>query len=103
MTPRTRRSDDWKMPLHLDADVWLTVKDETSRTLRFELVPKGTDLPERLRTAHSNYTVQGWTCDEIKPGFWNFYAAKDGKRILIGFVKVNPAAPSASRWPVSER
>ena len=81
----------------------VVLKDETSRTLRFELGVKGTNLPERLRTAHSNYTLQGWTCEEIKPGFWNFYAAKDGKRILIGFVKVNLSAPSASSWPVSER
>ena len=103
MTPRTRRHDDWKMPVHLDADVWLTARDETSRTIRSDLVPKGTNLPERLRTAHSNYTLQGWTCDPIKPGFWNFYAAKDGKRILIGFVKVNPAAPGDSHWPVMSR
>jgi hypothetical protein len=91
------------MPVRLDADVWLTVKDESSRTLRFELVPKGTDLPDRLLIAHSNYTVQGWECDSIKPGFWNFYAAKDGKRILVGFVKMNPAAPGDSRWPTLSR
>jgi hypothetical protein len=59
MTLRTRHHDDWKTPVHLDADVWLTVRDETSRTLRSELVLKGTDLPERLEATHGNYTQEG--------------------------------------------
>jgi hypothetical protein len=91
------------MPNRLDADVWLTVKDEMSRMLRYELVSAGTNLPERLRTAHDKYQRQGWTCDAMKPGHWNFFATKDGKRILVGFVKANPAAPVDVHWPVPDR
>jgi hypothetical protein len=57
-------------------------------------VPRGADYPSGLRTAHSNYTLQGWACDPIKPGFWNFYAMKGRK---TGFNRIRESESRGAR------
>ena len=72
------------MPRSLQVITWFKVTDSVGRTLRSEELPAGADLPDRLRLAHRNYQLQGWTVDLLRPGRWSFLAEKAGQRILIG-------------------
>ena len=72
------------MPHSLDAVTWFKVTDSTGRTLRTEELKPGVDLHDRLRLAHRNYQLQGWTVDALLPGRWNFCARKAGRQILVG-------------------
>jgi len=80
------------MPLSLDAVTWLKVTDSNGRTLRDEELKPGADLHDRLRLAHRNYQLQGWTVGPLLPGRWNFCANKAGRQILVGIR--SPAAPA---------
>jgi len=80
------------MPLSLDAVTWFKVTDSNGRTLRAEELKPGADLHDRLRLAHRNYQLQGWSVDALLPGRWNFRASKGGRQILIG-IRL-PAAPA---------
>jgi len=82
------------MPLSLDAVTWFKVTDSNGRTLRAEKLKPGADLHDRLRLAHRNYQLQGWTVDALIPGRWNFCARKAGRQILIG-IRL-PAAQTSS-------
>jgi hypothetical protein len=72
------------VPLTVPVPTELKVTDAHGRILRTEPLPAGTDLPERLRLAHRNYRLQGWTVDPLRSGRWSFLAEKAGQRILIG-------------------
>jgi hypothetical protein len=72
------------MPRSLQVITWFKVTDSAGRILRSEALPAGLDLPDRLRLAHRNYQLQGWTVDPLRPGRWSFMAQKAGQRILIG-------------------
>src|SRR5258708_39905595 len=72
------------MPLKLEVTTWFKVIDSNGRLLRSEELPAGADLPDRLRLAHRNFQLQGWTVDPLRPGRWSFLAEKAGQRILIG-------------------
>ena len=72
------------MPPKLQVPTGFRVTDANGRILRSEELPAGTDLPDRLRLAHRNYQLQGWTVDPVLPGRWSFMAEKAGRRILIG-------------------
>ena len=72
------------MPPELQVPTGFRVTDANGRILRSEELPAGTDLPDRLRLAHRNYQLQGWTVDLLLPGRWSFLAEKAGQRILIG-------------------
>jgi hypothetical protein len=81
------------MPLELDVTTWFKVIDSSGRILRSEELPAGAHLPDRLRLAHRNYQLQGWTVDPLRPGRWSFLAEKAGQRLLIG---IRPPAPRAA-------
>jgi hypothetical protein len=72
------------MPRSLQVTTWFKVIDSSGRILRSEELPAGADLPDRLRLAHRNYQLQGWTVDPLRPGRWSFLAEKAGQRLLIG-------------------
>ena len=72
------------MPLSLPVPTEFKVTDSNGRLVRSEELPTGTTLPDRLRLAHRNYTLQGWTVDPLLPGRWSFIAEKAGQRLLIG-------------------
>jgi hypothetical protein len=72
------------MPLCLDAVTWFKITDSNGQALRSEELKPGADLHDRLRLAHRNYQLQGWTVDALLPGRWNFCARKAGRQILIG-------------------
>ena len=80
------------MPPSLDAVTWLKVTDSNGRTLRNEELKPGADLHDRLRLAHRNYQLQGWTVGPLLPGRWNFCASKAGRQILVGIR--SPATPA---------
>lgn len=72
------------MPNKLNVTTWFKVTDSSGHLLRSEQLPAGTALPDRLRLAHRNYQLQGWTVDALRPGRWSFLAEKAGQRLLIG-------------------
>jgi hypothetical protein len=72
------------MPLKLDVTTWFKVIDSSGRILRSEELPAGADLPDRLRLAHRNYQLQGWSVEPLLPGRWSFLGEKAGQRLLIG-------------------
>jgi hypothetical protein len=72
------------MPISLDVVSWFRVIDSSGHTLRSEELKAGADLHDRLRLAHRNYQLQGWTVDPLLPGRWSFCAKKAGRQILIG-------------------
>jgi hypothetical protein len=72
------------MPLTLPVPTQFKVIDVHGRILRAEELPAGAALPDRLRLAHRNYQLQGWTVDPLRPGRWSFLAEKAGQRLLIG-------------------
>jgi hypothetical protein len=82
------------MPISLDVVSWFKVTDSDGRMLRSEELKAGADLHDRLRLAHRNYQLQGWTVDPLLPGRWNFCARKAGRQLLIG---VRAPAPRAHR------
>jgi hypothetical protein len=81
------------MPVSLDVTIQFKVTDSNGRILRFEELRPGTNLRVRLRLAHRNYQLQGWSVDPLLPGCWSFCAAKTGRRILIGIQR--PRLPFA--------
>ena len=80
------------MPLSLDVNTWFKVTDSNLRTLRAEELRPGADLHDRLRLAHRNYQLQGWTVDPLLPGRWSFCAGKAGRQILIAIRLPAPQA-----------
>lgn len=84
------------MPLSLEVKSWFKVTDSNGRILRSEEVKAGADLRDRLRLAHRNYQLQGWTVDPLLPGRWSFVAEKAGRRIVIGIQPPRPEASYAS-------
>jgi hypothetical protein len=85
------------MPHSLDVVSWFRVTDSGGRLMRSEELPPGADLHDRLRLAHRNYQLQGWTVDPLLPGRWNFCARKAGRQILIGIrASVAPGRASES-------
>jgi hypothetical protein len=82
------------MPRSLQVTTWFKVMDSSGHLLRSEQVPAGTDLADRLRLAHRNYQLQGWTVDPLLPGRWSFIAEKSGQRLLIG---IRHCVPQSSR------
>lgn len=94
------------MPISLDEVTWFKVTDSTGRILRYEELKPGADLHDRLRLAHRNYQLQGWTVDPLLPGRWNFCARKAGRQILIGIRMPTPQprqTPSQNSLPVSSQ
>jgi hypothetical protein len=84
------------MPRSLQVITWFKVTDSSGRTLRSEELPAGADLPDRLRLAHRNYQLQGWTVDPLRPGRWSFIADKAGQRLLIGIRPPHSDGPHAA-------
>ncbi len=80
------------MPISLDVASWFKVTDSDGRILRSEELKAGADLHDRLRLAHRNYQLQGWTVDPLLPGRWSFCAKKAGRQILIGIRRPAPQA-----------
>jgi hypothetical protein len=80
------------MPISLDVVSWFKVTDSSGQTLRSEELKAGADLHDRLRLAHRNYQLQGWTVDPLLHGRWSFCAKKAGRQILIG---IRVPAPKA--------
>jgi hypothetical protein len=72
------------MPPKLSITTGFKVTDANGRILRTEELPPGADLQDRLRLAHRNYQLQGWTVDPLVPGRWSFIAEKAGQRLIIG-------------------
>ena len=81
------------MPPSLNVVSFFKVTDSSGRTLRSEEIRAGSDLHDRLRLAHRNYQLQGWSVDPLVPGHWSFFAQKAGRRILIG---IRPPHPQLS-------
>lgn len=71
------------MPSRMQAEALLRVSDQGGRVVRTETLPTGSDLRERLRLAHENYRLQGWTVGELRPGQWAFIAEKGDRRLLV--------------------
>jgi hypothetical protein len=86
------------MPITLDLPTWFKVTDSNGRTVRSEELKPGADLHDRLRLAHRNYQLQGWSVDPLLPGRWNFCARKAGRQILIGILRI-PASPQRATQP----
>jgi len=84
------------MPITLNVLTWFKVTDSNGRTLRSEELKPGADLHDRLRLAHRNYQLQGWSVDPLLPGRWNFCARKAGRQILIG-IRMPAPAPRATQ------
>src|SRR5512142_2978362 len=80
------------MPISIDVITWFKVTDSSGRTLRAEELKPGADLHDRLRLAHRNYQLQGWTVDPLLPGRWSFCARKADRQILIG-IRMPASAP----------
>jgi hypothetical protein len=55
------------MPLKLDVTTGFKVINSNGRLLRSEELPAGTALPDRLRLAHRNYQLQGWSVEPLLP------------------------------------
>jgi hypothetical protein len=90
------------LPRTLEATTTFKVTDSNGRILRSEELPAGTDLPDRLRLAHRNYQLQGWTVGPLLHGRWSFFAEKSHQRLLIGIRHPSPAggtSEDASRQP----
>lgn len=84
------------MPLELPVPTQFRVIDVRGRILRAEELPAGTNLPDRLRLAHRNYQLQGWTVDPLRPGRWSFLAEKAGQHLLIGIRPPHSDGPPAA-------
>jgi hypothetical protein len=94
------------MPTTLDVVTWFKVTDSNGRILRSEELKPGADLHDRLRLAHRNYQLQGWTVDPLLPGRWNFCARKADRQILIGIrMPASPLRPTPAQnsLPVSSQ
>jgi hypothetical protein len=83
------------MPLKLEVTTWFKVTDASGRIVRSEELPAGADLHDRLRLAHRNYQLQGWSVEPLLPGRWSFIAEKAGQRLLIGIRRPHPTATAA--------
>jgi hypothetical protein len=83
------------LPRTLEVDTTFKVTDSNGRILRSEDLPAGTDLPDRLRLAHRNYQLQGWTVGPLLHGRWSFFAEKANQRVLIGIRHPSPAGGSS--------
>ena len=75
---------DSPMPISLNVVSWFKVTDLDDRTLGSEELKAGADLHDRLRLAHRNYQLQGWTVGPLLPGSWSFCAKNAEREILIG-------------------
>jgi hypothetical protein len=84
------------MPRKLQVPTGFRVTDSNGRILRSEELPANTDLADRLRLAHRNYQLQGWTVDPLLPGRWSFMAEKAGQRLLIGIRPPHSDGPHAA-------
>ena len=84
------------MPITVNVLTWFKVTDSNGRTLRSEELKPGSDLHDRLRLAHRNYQLQGWSVDPLLPGRWSFCARKAGRQILIG-IRMPAPAPQATQ------
>jgi hypothetical protein len=79
------------LPHSLPFPTQLTVTDTRGRKLRADELPAGSDLPDRLRLAHRNYKLQGWTVEPLKPGASGFVVQKAGQRLSIAIRRVDSA------------
>jgi len=85
------------MPLKLELTTWFKVTDASGRILRSEELPAGADLRDRLRLAHRNYQLQGWSVEPLLPGRWSFIAEKASQRLLIGIRRPRHCVQQFSR------
>ena len=83
------------MPVRVDGDALLRVSDQSGRIIRQEVLRAGTDLRERLLSAHQVYRQQEWAVSELRPGAWGFLADKECKRVLVAIREINATAQSA--------
>lgn len=87
------------MPARLDSDALLRVSDQSVRIVRTEMLSAHTNLRERLRVAHENYELQGWTVNAQKPGQWAFVAELGGRRLMIAIRPLTPDVASVCVEP----
>jgi len=73
----------YPMPVRLDCSAALRVSDDAGRLVRSEELRAGTNLADRLRSAHETYERQGWTVSTLRPGGWGFTAERGDRRLLI--------------------
>jgi hypothetical protein len=83
------------MPTRLPTDSWFVVVDNQGQMLVSELLPPGTDLPQRLQAASAHYGAQGWT-GSPSPGRWSFIVRK-GRDLHSAHVGDNNARISVGR------
>jgi len=67
--------------------------------VRRDELPAGTNLAERLRSAHEAYERQGWKVSPLRLGAWGFTAERDARRLLVAIragILVSVAATSSA-------
>lgn len=73
-----------RLLLTLPVPTEFRVTDARDRILCTETLPAGTAPSNRLRLAHRNDPLQGWTVEPLRRGAWSFVAEKGGQQFLIG-------------------
>jgi len=91
------------LPASLPVPAQYQVTDDHGRILRSEALPPGADLHDRLRLAHRNYQLQGWTVDPLLPGRGSFFAEKAGRRLSVGIRPSHPATTPINEGPNDQR
>ena len=89
----------YPMPVRLDCPATLRVSDDAGRLVRREELAAGSNLSERLRSAHETYARQGWTVSPLRLGAWGFTAERDDRRLLIAIrvgILVSAAATASA-------
>ena len=81
------------MPATLPRNAWLVVMDGYGKLLRSELLPPGTNLPDRLTEVAAAYAAQGWV-GQPSPGRWSFIMRNALHSLAIGIRAARPSEPA---------
>lgn len=72
---------------------WLVVRNSSSDVIEITPLEPKADLRRALDAAREARIAAGWTVDPIGRSSSCFFCAKDGKRLMIGIERRDPAKP----------
>ena len=68
----------------IDAPAWLVVRDMCGQLLAIAELPPRVNQRAALVAAREARIADGWQADEIGPRCAQFFAVRDGERIVVG-------------------
>jgi len=69
---------------------WLIVNDAWRNVRKFEVLPPGTDLLRTFLTTLLRYHDEGWTLHEFNAFSAEFFAHKNGDKVLVQISSEDP-------------